>query len=89
MGQVKNKLHSNTEREKLRFIEFLKENNALENYKEFFRSANPNLILDEWVTKEIKDGDAENLINYTGSWESSKKGFKYWESLHDKWYRLF
>lgn len=76
------------------FLYFLKENNALEEYKKeiikdrkimgLYEQINP--LVDKHLFNDysFKDG-IRGLIMYPFVWENTNKGHSFWSTLHVKW----
>lgn len=64
-----------------RFIKFLKDNNAWENFQRAFKSYGRNV---EDYKKECESIEGIEL-DAAFRWDKTKEGVHYWNDLNDKW----
>ena len=64
-----------------KFIKFLEENNARENFEEEFKKYGRDLKIYEKECKKVKNLELRAAF----PWAYAKQGFMYWERLDAKW----
>lgn len=64
-----------------KFIKFLEDNNAWENFERAFKNYNR----DVKRYKDMYNKDPEKALTGAFEWENTKEGFHYWDTLNDKW----
>lgn len=71
-----------------KFINFLKVNNALENFKNALKEGGspiPNLEMFVFTVIKIEISESESLISGAFSWDRTPEGYDYWYGLDYKW----
>lgn len=64
-----------------KFIKFLEDNNAWENFERAFKNYNR----DVKRYKDMYNRDPEKALAGAFEWGNTKEGFHYWDTLNDKW----
>ena len=72
---------------KQQFIQFLKQNNAYEQYMLNFnnRSKMSKYYSKKAFKKYFKFTEEKLLITNAFDWDKTKEGFDYWDKIDDKW----
>nr|UWG76433.1 MAG: hypothetical protein [Bacteriophage sp.] len=64
-----------------KFIKFLEDNNAWENFERAFRNYDMNVK----GYKNLYNKDPKKALVGAFGWENTKEGISYWDKLNDKW----
>ena len=70
---------------KRKFIRFLKQNNAYEQFMFNFRKQNPLCNNKELYFKSYSNADTLKYVDYAFVWDNTKEGWEYWANLDKKW----
>lgn len=77
------------------FIEFLKSNNAYDEFVNNLLIQNDRITFDEYFADKEFDGLLDALISdaftwsHTNKYEDSDKSHEYWSNLNEKWEELY
>ncbi len=69
------------------FKEFLKENNALENFERSLKKQPLGENIDNYIERSKKSFVAENMLEAGFVWFYDEKSYDYWRNLNAAWKR--